>query len=418
MTMSIMINVQAQAPPKAATVHGIMEFDGDGDAGWAEFSPGSEDGSTWALAYVIENLEIDALNSRNPIKIENSQNYVIIQHCTLFNGGSVFGAGIYIINCTNIRIINCTIYGSENGVSILNGTNIEISGCKFYSNIRDGIYIKDSNNIILKNNVIANNTRNGLYLGNLDYSNVTGNTISGNGLIGHCFFGPSDTSSHNRITSNVMKSNTGGSATAGYLNNSWSGNYFSDYQAVVKEYNSVDGIHYIHPFPIASGETDSFALIGDDSLAMADIFEDNDLNTTAKDVNATTYNNLVSFDKDYYKIALKEGDSITVSITFLNVTADIGLFLYKDTASSTSDFIASSNSKTDDETMVFVIKTAGVYIINVNQSNPFGYTFNRYNMTITVVPAEVEVPGYDVSIFIGSMMFGMLAIILIIKKRS
>ncbi|MFX1417891.1 MAG: ABC transporter substrate-binding protein [Promethearchaeota archaeon] len=95
---------------------------------------------TWTDPYIIEDLEIDGQKLSNGIEIRNSNVFFKIRNCTIYNGW------MYGIKLSNVN--NSILY------------NLEI-----YDNHADGIYLENSNNHTIENNIIRNsNTGSGIQL--------------------------------------------------------------------------------------------------------------------------------------------------------------------------------------------------------------------------------------------------------------
>ena len=64
------------------------------------------DGSS-SNPYLIQDLTIDGDNIGNCIAIENSEYYLVIENCTVYNSGPGFyDSGIKLINVSNAQILN------------------------------------------------------------------------------------------------------------------------------------------------------------------------------------------------------------------------------------------------------------------------------------------------------------------------
>lgn len=105
--------------------------------------------------YVIENFIIDSFYY-NPILIQNTDKYLVIRNCAIYTGQRA--TGIYISNCTNVRVENCIIYDTTNGIYLTNSNKVNITGCTIYGSDDDGIEVYKTNNTIISNCVLFNNT--------------------------------------------------------------------------------------------------------------------------------------------------------------------------------------------------------------------------------------------------------------------
>ncbi|MHA1148928.1 MAG: right-handed parallel beta-helix repeat-containing protein [Promethearchaeota archaeon] len=104
--------------------------------------------------FILENLTIDGKDTYTSIEIKNSDDWFIIQNCTLFNTG--LQPAISLNNVINARIENCTIYDSDEGISIYQSRNIEILDSLIEEN-EYGILIDNSKEIEIAYNDISNN---------------------------------------------------------------------------------------------------------------------------------------------------------------------------------------------------------------------------------------------------------------------
>jgi len=140
------------------TTHGPIFIDGNTAL---DTFPNKTGTGTAADPYVIEKLEIDAGNNNSGIEIRNTDRYLIIENSVILNSGTNIlnqDAGIKLENCTNIKIINCTLRNN------------------FY-----GIYMKDSSyNAILGTQPIYNNTRTGIVLDHSDHNLISGIIVHSN----------------------------------------------------------------------------------------------------------------------------------------------------------------------------------------------------------------------------------------------
>jgi len=162
------------------------------------------DGS-WGDPYIIENVTLDAGGSGNGILIENSNDYFIINNCTVYNSGSGNNdAGIKLTSVSNGTLINnnCSnnnkcgifLYYSDNNTVLENNAtdNIKygirlsysdsntVSGNNLYNNSGYGLILGSSNNNIVSGNNVANNSFYGMRLSYSDNNTVSGNIAYNN----------------------------------------------------------------------------------------------------------------------------------------------------------------------------------------------------------------------------------------------
>jgi len=183
--------------PLTAEVHSKILIDGDAEL--AAFCAGNgTDGSSWDAAHVIKDYEIDAEASSNGIEIRDTTLFVIIQNCIVTNAGVGGGAGIYLTNCTNVKITECnssfnSLYGfslSESHDCIITGNNA--------SNNEYGILFSDCYNNIISGNNVSYNPNIGILLD----TNCDNNTISGNNVSDSNFGLYLYESSNNKLSGN------------------------------------------------------------------------------------------------------------------------------------------------------------------------------------------------------------------------
>ncbi|MHA1380769.1 MAG: NosD domain-containing protein [Candidatus Helarchaeota archaeon] len=147
--------------------------------------------------YIIQDIIVDGGGTSSCIVIKNSDNYFRIENCTLFNAGASIKseAGIYLYNVSNGIISDNN--ASNNCVSNSNGYLIF------------GIYLEKSNNIILINNLVNNNTDQynsfgyGIYISTSINITLTNNTAMFNDKYGiRLFFTINCTLNGNNLSSN------------------------------------------------------------------------------------------------------------------------------------------------------------------------------------------------------------------------
>ncbi|MCK4238859.1 MAG: right-handed parallel beta-helix repeat-containing protein [Candidatus Lokiarchaeota archaeon] len=162
-----------------------IAIDGDGAHNWAWVQTqswfGGGDGSE-GNPYIIENIIIDGGNLDNCIEIKNSDVYFILRNSQLYNASRGFdkaGIFLYMTNNGNITNVNCS-----------NNNNI-------------GIWVEQSNNIAILDNIINNNGGPGIHLYHCDYIDVIGNEVSNN-IIGIRLW---DCDNCN-VMENIMKDNS------------------------------------------------------------------------------------------------------------------------------------------------------------------------------------------------------------------
>lgn len=188
----------------------------NGNQGWLDFkNAGNCTGQgIYSDPYIIKDLKIDGDGLRSCILIENSDVYFKIENCIVKNTG-IYDAGIYLYNVDNGLLLNnnCshTYYGicleicenntiSNNTVSynewhgILLYTenyNNTVSGNTVYKNMGDGINLDyPSNNNTISGNNITDNSRLGIFIFDSYNNKILENIVKYNyiGIVLHCAF--------------------------------------------------------------------------------------------------------------------------------------------------------------------------------------------------------------------------------------
>lgn len=130
------------------------------------------DGLSWATAHKLQNYYIDAGGATGCIILEQINRYVIIKNCCLINEAAGPVGGIHIIQCSNIKIINCSIKnGAGDGIHIETSKNSYIDSNRIYNHNGRGIYFYKTNNTRINASDIYNNGDRGfaLYYSNNNY---------------------------------------------------------------------------------------------------------------------------------------------------------------------------------------------------------------------------------------------------------
>ncbi len=157
--------------------------------------------------YIIEGWDIDAKGGSYGIWIENTDAYFVIRNCKIWNATTDIGlaTGIYLKKVYNGVIDNNTIYQNFYGIyvdSSSNNTitnnncsmnrwsgiaqedskNITITNNTCFKNSGTGIGIHYSNNIIVINNNCSRNLKHGIYLDNSINNTLKENLLWGSGI--------------------------------------------------------------------------------------------------------------------------------------------------------------------------------------------------------------------------------------------
>ncbi len=115
--------------------------------------------------YIIENMVIDAENSRKGIYIEDTIEPFIIRNCHIYRSQKFRDSGgIHLLNVQNGFIINNNCSNNlGNGISIFGGGNIIISNNTLNNNGYSGIATFSASELEISDNIIRNNQKFGIY---------------------------------------------------------------------------------------------------------------------------------------------------------------------------------------------------------------------------------------------------------------
>ena len=140
--------------------------------------------------YKIENLDIEINGTVNGIFITNSNKPLLIKNCIIIHQNEIsddkltLSIGIYLQNCTNIQVKDCSINQNSYGILLSNTTKILIEESDFNNNKMVGVYSNHSlKNYFHKNNLLRNNNTGFL----MEFSNE--NTLLDNNISENYFYG-------------------------------------------------------------------------------------------------------------------------------------------------------------------------------------------------------------------------------------
>lgn len=139
--------------PRVAWVPNHEPINIIGDAALTAYCEGNGTDGSWNNPHVVKNYIIDA-NGGDGISISNTQLFLRIQNCTIFNATNTLCQGIKLSNCDNVTIFNNTITNAYFGVGINNSKN-----CSVLENT-----INDTGRGIQIENFSHNNTLRGNYI--------------------------------------------------------------------------------------------------------------------------------------------------------------------------------------------------------------------------------------------------------------
>lgn len=115
--------------------------------------------------------------------------------------GSNTGNGIYVYRKNNVRIQDITVTGFYNGIYLYYSGNSRIFSTNTQNN-NFGIYLSNSNYTVLQNNIIANNSADGLRLSYSANNVLKDNTVGPGNTTGISGSGNGNTYENNLITGN------------------------------------------------------------------------------------------------------------------------------------------------------------------------------------------------------------------------
>ncbi|MFX1418999.1 MAG: nitrous oxide reductase family maturation protein NosD [Promethearchaeota archaeon] len=194
---------------------------------------------TYSDPYIIEDLIIDCGGEGSGIFIENSTtDYFIIRNCTIYNSGDglthgqIFNAGIRLLHTSNGTIIDNYCFNNAGGGIYLDNSNaILVQNNTLYNNDEPGIYLEQSyNNLIISNNISFSYTA--LQLDESNDNQIVRNNVSN----GHC--GISIYGSFNNVSMNLAENNYWGVIAGSYNNISSNTIINNEYEAISCGYNN------------------------------------------------------------------------------------------------------------------------------------------------------------------------------------
>ena len=162
---------------------------------------------TMGSPYIIENVTIDAQNSGSCIYIEHTNEYFIIQNCTLINSQASPNSAIRLDFLNNGKIIdnNCS---NNNGraISLFSASNMLIEDNNVVNN-GYGITLSYCLNTIVAKNYIQDSDYYGIYLWDSDNNIIAENEVNHNGFFLSGYHGIYITKNGNPSINNTIKHN-------------------------------------------------------------------------------------------------------------------------------------------------------------------------------------------------------------------
>ena len=177
---------------------------------------------SWTNPYLIENVTIDGFPFSNCIEIKNSSTYFIIRNCTLNDPYSNY-FGIYLFNTNNSNLVdNICSDQNEAGIYLDHSYNNTLSGNNVSGYPGNGIELSYSDNNILSGNTLNVYTY-GIYL-DYSYNNTLSENSAENAFVGARL----DYSDNNTLSENTANNNNVGFSIHNSHNNMFSGNTASN----------------------------------------------------------------------------------------------------------------------------------------------------------------------------------------------
>jgi parallel beta-helix repeat protein len=145
------------------------------------FAGNGTDGLSWETAYTLENLIIDAGGIGSPVRIENTDRYLIIRNCSLTGAEFTNGeAGAAFYNVQNLRIVDCYVhFNNFLGIYFFNSSFNEIIVNDIGNNTHGISFENNSNFNYLADNFIDSENGNGIFIENSSFITVSNNQIYG-----------------------------------------------------------------------------------------------------------------------------------------------------------------------------------------------------------------------------------------------
>ncbi|MEN4018281.1 MAG: NosD domain-containing protein [Methanobacterium sp.] len=159
----------------------------------------------------------DLINYRQVIDLSNTINgnpifYLMDLVSGIYNGTAMGFLGA--VNCTNLIFTNLNITNNQQGVLLAGSNNITIENSNF-SHHMDGIFLDQSYDNKIIENIIKDTIDNGIVLWNSMFNTINKNNLTENKDDGITFYD----SSNNTVSENIVTDNTGNGIIIGGSNN-------------------------------------------------------------------------------------------------------------------------------------------------------------------------------------------------------
>jgi len=143
----------------------------------------TQDGLSWSTAYIMKDFEVDAMGIGSAIRIWNTTRYLVITNCSVNNSRNQHDGGIELNNCININITNCHVYNNERGLYLERANQCHVIQNNISGNLYGVMTYLSNDTVFVLNNFTLNTI--GLEIGYSTRNNVTFNNFShndGNGV--------------------------------------------------------------------------------------------------------------------------------------------------------------------------------------------------------------------------------------------
>ena len=180
------------SPKSSQTPHAPIEIDGNAQLETFCVENGS-DGLSWETAFQITNLSL-GWGDASGIYIRNTERFLILSHLQVVgfqheipnwtSDENKWEKGIKIQNCSNVKILNCTMDFNGCGIHINTSTNITVAENYFTDNFF-GIFLMSSHNTTISNNYLYDHHRVAIISRESNYNQFISNYLdleSGDGV--------------------------------------------------------------------------------------------------------------------------------------------------------------------------------------------------------------------------------------------
>jgi len=342
---------------------------------------------------------------KNQISLRISYSRGVYVYNNTFTGGSPSTytciRGISTLGCTKLFITNNTIDDFKENILMLTTTfSLIANNTILSSNGHGGIFLwyGCDYNLVINNTVLNNSFEDGIRLIRSNYNKISFNTVKNNTRYG-CNL---DDESENNIIHHNNFINNNNDLAQGYSildSNTWyqvtinEGNYWSDWDGL-NSYE-ITGSTSVDLYPLLSPAVMNWTGF-QFSLAIDDIYEDNDCIEDAPEIPFFKTLQLIYNDVDFFQFIINETLNVEAIIVFVSYRINLDLFLlpYKYTGSP-DDILASSEGSASSETIYYNALAPGVYYLLVECPNT-SFDLENYTLkvTLTGVPIISSLPSF------------------------